>query len=123
MRQFNDTKGKIQIVLTIVMLMVVGSLLQAQTAHDTSYTASFSCTGYHGCPSSGMVMLKFTPKPGAHAVRWQTVLAGNKAGATRIGTLTNVDATRFPSLDLAAGAAAGLFIGQIGPDSVNDRGF
>lgn len=123
MRQFTDTKGKIEIVLTMAMLMTGGSMLQAQTPHDTSYTASFACTGYDGCPSSGIVKLKFTPKPGAHAVRWQTILTSSTPNATRIGTLTNVDAVRFPTLDLASGAAAGLFIGQIGPDPVNDRGF
>jgi len=123
MLRLNDMKSKIEIVLTIAMMMIGGSLVQAQTPHDTSYTASFPCSGYDGCPSSGTVKLKFTPKPGAHAIRWQSILTSNKPGATRIGTLTNVDAMRFPSLDLASGAVAGMFIGQIGPDSVNDRGF
>jgi len=106
MLRLNDMKSKIEIVLTIAMMMIGGSLVQAQTPHDTSYTASFPCSGYDGCPSSGTVKLKFTPKPGAHAIRWQSILTSNKPGATRIGTLTNVDAMRFPSLDLASGAVA-----------------
>lgn len=124
MRQVNNAKGKVEIVLTTFMLAVGGSLLKAQTPHDTSYTANYPCAGYEGCPSSGVVKLKFTPKAGAHGVRWQTILTASTTGATRIGTVSNVDIVKFPPLDLAAGSSsAGLFIGQIGPDPVTDRGF
>lgn len=124
MRQLNDTRGKIEIVLTTAMLMFGGALLQAQTPHDTSYTASFSCAGYDGCPSSGLVKLKFTPKWGSHLERWQTWMTATNPGnpsAKMIGTVTNVDAVRFPPLDLAVGASAGIFVGQLVP--TNERGF
>ena len=122
MRRLHHTTGMTKIVSTAFVLTVGGSTLHAQ-AHDTSYTASFGCAGYDGCPSSGLVKLKLTPKAGAYTIRWQTILASSTPGATRIGTLTNVDVVRFPSLDLPVGGTAGLFIGQIGPDPVNDRGF
>jgi hypothetical protein len=134
MRRLYNKTGKIEIAVAGLILIVGGSYLPSLTApdrrvaptaaaYDTSYSAAFSCAGYDGCPSSGLVKLKFTPKAGSHTVRWQTILGANTPGATRIGTLTNVDGVRFPPLDLAAGGAAGIFIGQIGPDPVNDRGF
>jgi len=121
MRQFNNTKGKFELALTMSMLVFAGSLLQAQT--DTTYSAGFSCAGYTGCPSSGLVKLKFTPRSRADTVNWLNRVMANAPG-TMVGTLTNVDVYAFGPLDIAAnGGKAGLWVGQIGPDPVKDRGF
>ena len=121
MRQLKSAKGTIEIVLTMFMLVICGSLLQAQT--DTTYSASYPCGGYTGCPASGLVKLKFTPRSRGDTVRWQEHIKANAAGAM-VGTVTNVDSYAFGPLDLAAnGGKAGLWVGQIGPDPVNDRGF
>ena len=121
MRQLNNTQGNFEIVLTTVMLMIGGSLLQAQAPHDTSYTASFPCTGYDQCPSSGVVSLEFIPKPGSHTERWQMLMTATNPSGKIVGTLKSAD--RFAPLDLAPGEIAGLWVGQIGPDAVRDRGF
>ena len=133
MRQFTNTRGRIEIGLAVLMLIVSGSLLpsgsienrsvSAAAPYDTSYSAGFSCKGYDTCPSSGFVKLKFSPLPNSHTVRWQDILSASTPGATKIGTVTNVDGVRFPPLDLAPGATAGIFIGQIGADPAKDRGF
>ena len=114
------TTGKVELGLTM-LLFVIGGSLQAQ-AHDTSYTASFSCAGYTGCPASG-VMLKFTPNPGSHLERWQTWMstATYPLGKT-IAIVTNVDKVSFPPLDLGVGDSAAVWVGQIGSNPA-DRGF
>ncbi len=120
MGRFHNTTGKVEFGLAM-LVFVIGGSLQAQ-AHDTSYTASFSCAGYTGCPASG-VMLKFTPNPGSHPERWQTWMstATYPLGKT-IAIVTNVDKVRFPPLDLGVGDSAAVWVGQIGPNAA-DRGF
>jgi hypothetical protein len=119
MRRLHNTTGKVAIGLA--MLVIGGSVLQAQT--DTTYTSGFSCAGYTGCPASGLVKLKFTPRSRADTVNWLNRVMANAPG-TMVGTLTNVDVYAFGPLDIAAnGGKAGLWVGQIGPDPVKDRGF
>jgi hypothetical protein len=88
---------------------------------DSILVAQYPCANPASCPAGG-VWLMFVPEQHAEQRDWKNDMKKNAAGDV-VAMVINIDSIAFPDLGLAPKKIAYAWVGQNGPDPINDRGF